>query len=1404
LAETVPDVIRLLSFLRRRWPEAVAALALAAVAAWSGFLLRALAIVLLGAVLAFAVRRRVKDVVRAGLVLAVILVAAAAATLVVDLGPALRRLAETEGSRQIERPLHIARLGVHIGSGRFVVDGLHIAGKRPGDEPFFTARRISVGVPWWRVFRTREILIESVELSDWTMLVEDFREGGNSFIRIPTRKKKAGGGDPSVRTTLKSVHAGRGRFTYIDHGTWRTTAANLDIVVENRGGRYLGRGSAKAGLVHIDDYLPMRADMRFTFEVKGGLVDFDRIDLFTDGARSLITGRVNIGRWPEQTYRVHSRVDLWRMREIFFAGESWRSRGEATFDGTFHLFKGGHRLEGDFASDLTFVNRLPFPRLRGSLVWEPERFDVTKAVAGFSGGQARFTYSMAPLGRPTPALARFDVDYAKVDLGQLSDLLALKGLRLEGQASGRNLLEWPLGGGWPQHRGGGVAVVTPPEGVTVLPREPAPWEASIHAEALAAGPEAHYSRTRRPMPVGGRFEYTFGPEWVDVAPSHLATERTYVEFEGRSAYAERARYPFYARSADWQESDRVLAAVLTAFGSATNVVAVGGHGEFRGVMLGAFRAPRIEGRFAGGAMRAWDVVWGDGSADLVIENGYVDVTGGRVVKDGGEVHADGRFSLGYPRADRGEEINARVRLVKRPLAQLRHAFELDDWPVNGNVTGEYHLYGRYQGPFGFGQMTITEGTAWGEPFEEATTPLRFEGSGVRLEGSRIRKGTGAITAAAHVLWEGRYSFNADGRRIPMEAVAAVRNERAPLSGLLHFRASGAGEFLLPRYEVHVGIDDLFVGDEGIGQAKAHLSVRERLLTIAELEIASPRLAVSGTGRVEMSETGDAELTFRVSDTSLDPYVRAFEPRLSPFTRAIASGSIRVVGQLYNPERLAVQARVESLDLRLFDYRLRNDGPLQLAFDRNVARLERVGLVGADTKLELSGDIDVGRDRIDVKAGGATSLAVLQGFFRDIRSSGRAELSAAIRGSIAKPVFSGSARIADGRIRYFGLPHSIQAINGRVGFTSDGIQMEDLTAEIANGQVRFGGGIELAGYTPGQLSLSALAENMELRYPEGVRSVVDADLQLVGTFAAPTVRGTVNVKSAVLRRRIDLTPGLLELVAGRGPAAEGGEGSGGGTLPLRFDLRIIAPSALRVDSNLAQIVASGDLTLRGDYSHPVLLGRTEIERGQALFEGKRYVLRGLIDFNNPRRIEPFLDINAQTRVRAPGQTYNVELRLVGTPDQLEPQMSSDPPLPTVEILSLLFGDPSRTGAADPELGSLQRTETQGRLGYSRLEQAVVGTLSGDVTRAVEQAFGLDTFQITPSLFDPYQRVQPTARLTVGKRISDRVYLTFSRSLNTPGGDQVLLLEYDQSERLSWIFSRNEDATYALDVRVRHVF
>ena len=501
-------------------------------------------------------------------------------------------------------------------------------------------------------------------------------------------------------------------------------------------------------------------------------------------------------------------------------------------------------------------------------------------------------------------------------------------------------------------------------------------------------------------------------------------------------------------------------------------------------------------------------------------------------------------------------------------------------------------------------------------------------------------------------------------------------------------------------------------------------------------------------------------------------------------------------------------------MRLVDYSVKNAAPIRISLDQQQVRIEELQLVGEDTRLRLSGTIGLNDDRIALTATGDANLGILQGFFRDVRGAGRAELTASIDGPLAAPRFSGSATITDGRIRHFSIPNSLDAINGTIRFDASGIRLDDVAATIGGGRVQFGGRIGFEGYLPADLDVTARGADMHLRVPEGVRSVVDADLSLRGTLKAPTLGGTVTVKSALWNRRVD-TPGSIFDLASRRSGAAGGAApiEAAPTVPLRFDLQLLMPSTLRVENNLARMVASADLTLRGTYDRPVIAGHADIERGEVTFEGRRYrITRGTMDFTNPARIEPFFDVEAETNVRVPGQTYRVTVAFAGTSEQLRPTLNSDPPLPTSDVLALLFSDVRRTGTGEvaPELRALQNpTQTQTDIITTRATQAIAGTISSEVGKVVEQTFGVDTFQLTPSFIDPYSqqtsRLNPTARLTIGKRISERVYLTFSRSLGTTTNDQIVLLEFDESDRVAWILSRNEDRqTYAIEFRVRHVF
>jgi hypothetical protein len=1343
---------------------------------------------------------------------AVMLAVAFVTTLSVDLGPAVRLRAEAAVSQYMDRPMHIGRLSVRLWLGRFVIDDLVIEGLTPSSRPFLLADRITISMPWSTLIN-RRVVFDEIEMRDWRMYAETFPDGTHNFPRFTSNSPR---GPSAWTTTLQYVRAFRGEFTYVDHGTpWSVVTRNLDVIVGRPTSEYRGQAQFSDGTIEIQDYEPMRADMRTSFRVVNGKIVLDRIDLTTDGAESELTGEVDVARWPEQTYQIRSRIDLPQMRKIFWAHDTFSLFGESSFTGTFHLFKeeingrtrNGRELTGQFYSALAGVNDYRFGDLRGSVRWVPESLSITNATTELFEGTARFSYRMAPLGqqgvRPT---ASFDASYEQVDLAAFTEFLDTDGIRLGGRASGRNLLEWPLGR-YAEHRGFGSLRVEPPGNVSTLSRQ---LSAAKRLEAERRGREwdefsNHYPRG--PVPVRAQVDYTYGPEWVDIGLSRVATPDTYVELEGRSAYGDRSRINFHVTSADWQESDRTFAGVLTAFGLRTSVIPVGGYGTFDGVMLDSIRSPRIEGRFVGEQMRAFDVVWGPVVGQAVIENSYTDVTDVVVGSGDSVMRVDGRFSLGFPRRDGGEQINARIRLDRWPMVDLRHAFELDDYDIDGVFTGEFHVFGEYLAPLGFGRMTIADGIAYGERFEEATAGVRLEGTGVRLDSLEVEKSEGHGMGAAWVGFDGTYAFNLDARGIPVRSVQMMTSSAAPaLSGRLDFVAGGSGTFDVPRYDARVTISDLFVGDEGIGQVSGELNIFGEMLTV-KLEAASPRLAVSGAGRIAMTPEMDAELSFTVADTSLDPYVREFNPAVSPFTTAIASGRVRVVGQLANVDELVVEAIVDRLDLQLFDYQLRNPSPILIALDRHAMRVTEMRLVGEETQLDIAGIIDLHNERIDVRATGDAGLGILQGFVPNIRSSGRASLEATFQGPMRNPAVTGVMRVDDGRIRHFDLPHALENISGPVRFDTRSIRLDEVAARVGGGPVQFGGRIDIEGYEPTRVDVTLLGEGMRLRFGTGMRSLVDANLTVQGPIDELAVGGVIQVQNALYTSQFDASGGLFDFGETDGSGSAGGDTLLAPTVPIRYDVRIVAPSTLEIRNSTARLVANADLQLRGTFDRPVLFGRAEVARGEFTFEGRRYqITRGTIDFNNPSRIEPFFDIETETRVRVPGQAYRVIVRAAGTLDRLVPTFESDPPLAEVEVLSLLFGDVAP--GQDVEFGQYSTVVTpQQQLLRERATRALTGAISSEVGRVVEQTFGVDTFQLTPSLVDPNtqsSRLDPAARVTIGKRLSDRLYLTYSRSLSSTTQAQIILLEFDQTDRLSWVLSRNEDRTYALDIRVRHAF
>ena len=355
--------------------------------------------------------------------------------------------------------------------------------------------------------------------------------------------------------------------------------------------------------------------------------------------------------------------------------------------------------------------------------------------------------------------------------------------------------------------------------------------------------------------------------------------------------------------------------------------------------------------------------------------------------------------------------------------------------------------------------------------------------------------------------------------------------------------------------------------------------------------------------------------------SLDPYVRLFVPRLSPFTTAVASGTLHIAGQLTDVDRLRVEGTVETADLRLFDYALRNAAPIRMALHGRAVEIQDLQLVGEDTRLRVSGTIGLSDERIALRAVGDANLGILQGFFRDVRGSGRADLI----GGRRRPAAAAGV-FGPGHDQWRPDPPLLPAEFARCDQWGDPVRFERHSPRRAHGHAgRRARAVRRPDWLQRLRARRSECSHEWRQHPaavsgrgavgRGCRSERPGQLQGSGSggngdgpkrgLHAP-YRGTRSARSVFPARAKH----------GGGASAEPVVAA----VPLRFDIEIIVPSTFRVDNNIARLVANADFFLRGTYDRPSWFGHADVERGDIQLLGRRYqVTKGSIDLVNPTRI-----------------------------------------------------------------------------------------------------------------------------------------------------------------------------------------
>jgi len=371
-----------------------------------------------------------------------------------------------------------------------------------------------------------------------------------------------------------------------------------------------------------------------------------------------------------------------------------------------------------------------------------------------------------------------------------------------------------------------------------------------------------------------------------------------------------------------------------------------------------------------------------------------------------------------------------------------------------------------------------------------------------------------------------------------------------------------------------------------------------------------------------------------------------------------------------------------------------------------------GTVSMDQLLDIAFDVEM-------------PLAIVEEFTPAIEhSSGMISLVGTVNGSVKYPEIQGVVQFDSLSMLLTDLQQKLHSLSGKVTIKQNLFRVDSVSGIIDDGSFSADGVINLVNNKPVSGDFSAKLFNLPLNIPEIADLRLGGDLRFSADSAKQGITGAIDLLECYYYQYINALP-KIDISSKRAPISSDKKPS-----PLDntdLSIRIIPRKNIFVDNNLAQFDIRPELTIGGTASNPLLEGRMDVLSGELNYLNRKFtVTSGTIEFVNPDKIEPEVDIIAETVIN----TWKIGLTIKGiVGKELFYKMESTPPLLDNEIVALILtGKPTFTEGVAFDLNEF---------------------LMKQLSSKTKERFGLDM-----------ELDLKTGKFKIGEQLNRRVYTNYS--------------------------------------------
>lgn len=883
------------------------------------------------------------------------------------------------------------------------------------------------------------------------------------------------------------------------------------------------------------------------------------------------------------------------------------------------------------------------------------------------------------------------------------------------------------------------------------------------------------NRNSNPVPLDAALhgQYAAARKQLDLATGYLRTPQTVLTMSG--SVSKRSVLKVNLATSDLHELESIAAVIRPGMPA----LGLYGTASLNGTVSGSTDSPQVAVQLSSSSLRVRGTSWRRLQMNAQVSPSKVSIRSGELdpVKRGRITFAldaglkQWTFSNNSP-------LQLSLNASQIDLEEVTRVAGLNA-PISGTLAAAVSMHGSEQNPIGNGRLSLTHARVEDEVVNSLT--LQFRGAGDDLFATlNAQMPAGAASGQVTLHPKQRtYEAQVQANGIHLDQLETIKQRDISLSGIVNLNASGKGTFDNPQLNATLEIPELDVRNQKISGIKLQTSLADHVGT---LDLRSDVVNTSITARGTVRLSGDY-----YADARIDTQTIPFEPLVAVYAPSQAGnigGQTELHATIHGPlkKKDLIEAHITIPQLALNyknQIKIAETEPIRADYANGTLQVPRDSLRGTGTDLQFQATVPVTRNvPASVLLQGSVDLQLASLFDPDIHSSGQLRFDINSYGRRADPNVHGEVRIVNANFASDTVPLGLQNGNGTLTLLSDRLQITKFEATVGGGDFNASGAVI---YRPAmRFDVAFGSKNTRALY-DNIRSAFNTKFALAGNLDSAQLQGQVNVEQLQFTPAFD----LMNLMGQLGGGASTPPPVGGFEQALRLNVGINSTAGVNLVSRTMSLQAAANLRLTGTAAQPIVLGRINLNGGDLIFRGNRYILQGgTIDFVNPSQTLPVLNVSVNTQV----QQYNVQMHFWGPADHLHTNYSSDPALPPSDIINLIaFGNTSEASAANPSPP-----------GNLAAEEFVASQVSSQITSRVEKVAGLSQLSVDP-LLGTNQGESPGARITIQRRVTGKIFVTFSTD-TTSTQNSVIKVEFQQSPRVSYSGTRDQNGGFGFDRRI----